>query len=176
MIEGFLSVHSVGLADCNCLITGVGMQLTVHSHCPIAHIYIYYDYQWKITQFIHQTHSRKNTLPHPVCPPDFLPENSCFLCTSVGTFGVDDWPLRVVLRDRLMIFFFFAGRSSVRGNVASSPVPWSDVALSPRFSRLPFTGRPKVSRKSHKYTSDLLTREQRKEYIDTFFWKRALFL
>ena len=40
VIEGFLSVHSVGLADCNCLITGVGMQLTVHSHCPIAHIYI----------------------------------------------------------------------------------------------------------------------------------------
>ena len=63
--------------------------------------------------------------PHPslLFSPDFLPGKSCFLLGCVGTLGVEDWLLRVVLRDRRMPLFFLAGRSSVRGRVASSPVP-----------------------------------------------------
>ena len=60
---------------------------------------------------------------------DFLPEKSCFLLGCVGTLGVDDWLFLVVLRDRRIPLFFLTGRSSVRGRVASSPVPWSEVAL-----------------------------------------------
>ena len=54
---------------------------------------------------------------------DFLPEKSCFLLGCVGTLGVDDWLFLVVLRDRRIPLFFLTGRSSVRGRVASSPVP-----------------------------------------------------
>lgn len=89
---------------------------------------------------------RMMTLSRSLYLLDFRPEKSCFLCISVGTLGVLAG-LRCVLRDRRITYFFFTGRcSSVLGRVASSPVPWSEVLLSPLLSRLwPRTGRPKVS-------------------------------
>ena len=92
-----------------------------------------------------------NYFPIPLRSSERLPEKSCFLRTSKETFGVLTRPLRCVLRERCtpLFFFFFSCRSSVRGRVASSPVPWSEVFPSPLLPLLPVTARPKASREQN---------------------------